>query len=261
MLSTMASYTSMCWHPMHDIFFISYNEPNADENWQILSSRMPHARRVHGITGISNAHRRCAELSYTAMFWTVDADTVVDESFGFEYGVPYYDRKYLHLWNSRNPVNGLEYGYGSVKLWPRKLVIAFHGHWLDFTTTVGNIKMMDNTIATTMFNTDPYGAWKSGFRETIKLLHSMQTGNDADSVDRALAWLNRKNDVQFADDTVLGARHALAYFLDHRGDPGSLAVINVFSELERLHPLSGTIGVTGEIDRIELLNKVKLSHA
>ena len=38
---------------MFDIIFMSYQEPNADENWQRLVDKFPWARRVHGVKGLS----------------------------------------------------------------------------------------------------------------------------------------------------------------------------------------------------------------
>ena len=45
---------------MFDVVFISYQEPNAEENWQALKQRVPVAKRVHGVKGIHNAHVKAA---------------------------------------------------------------------------------------------------------------------------------------------------------------------------------------------------------
>jgi len=221
---------------MHDIFFISYDEPEADLNWQHLSSRMPHARRVHGIKGIHNAHKRCAELSFTNMFWTVDGDTVVDDHSVFSYKPPVYDTGYLHVWRSMNPVNGLAYGYGSIKLWPRRAVLGFNGTWLDFTTTVGNMKLMHEVPATTRYNTSEYESWKSAFRECIKLCNNIANGDSGESRQRLDTWLTKANPVPFADSVLRGASDAVAYFEANRGDTDALRMINDFEWLrERFH--------------------------
>ena len=52
---------------MYDMVFISYQEPNADENWDKLKSRFPLARRVHGVKGIHQAHIEAAKKSHTHM--------------------------------------------------------------------------------------------------------------------------------------------------------------------------------------------------
>jgi hypothetical protein len=42
---------------MLDVFFLSYNEPYADENYELLLEKAPHAKRVNGITGFTAAHQ------------------------------------------------------------------------------------------------------------------------------------------------------------------------------------------------------------
>ena len=46
---------------MYDIVFISYQEPNADENYDKLKERFPLAKRVHGVKGIHQAHIEAAK--------------------------------------------------------------------------------------------------------------------------------------------------------------------------------------------------------
>ena len=45
---------------MFDVFFISYNEQYADENFEALLDKAPLAKRVDGIKGIFNAHKHAA---------------------------------------------------------------------------------------------------------------------------------------------------------------------------------------------------------
>jgi hypothetical protein len=221
-----------CTQPF-DIFFVSYNEPNADANWERLSSKYPNAKRVHGIKGIHNAHRRCAELSYTSMFWTVDGDTIIDDDFEFDRFIPIYDMVYLHLWYSRNPVNGLAYGYGAVKLWPTTAVIEFDKNWLDFTTSVGNIKIVDEVIATSAFNTDVWSAWRSGFREAVKLCVNVANSDDDESLQRLLVWLTVTLPVDYAVDTRSGAIDGVEFYLASL-TIDDLKIINDFDKLQIL---------------------------
>lgn len=52
-----------------DIFFISYDEPNAEQNWKDLRDKFPQAKRIHGVKGIHQAHKTAASQSNTEMFW------------------------------------------------------------------------------------------------------------------------------------------------------------------------------------------------
>ena len=219
-------------YPMYDVFFISYTEPNADSNWALLKNRIFHAKRIHGINGIANAHRACARASLTSMFYTVDGDTVVDDTWDFSFKPPVSDQDNLHLWYSRNPVNGLSYGYGGIKLWPRHVLLLFEGSWLDFTTSVGPMKVIPTTISTTHFNSSPFEAWKSAFRECIKLIRNTELDpNDVDSINRLSAWQHVYNDdTQHSDFCLLGAGDAVKDY-SILAKSGSLSLINDFSWL------------------------------
>jgi hypothetical protein len=221
---------------MYDLFFVSYEEPNADENWERLSSRFPHAKRIHGIKGIDNAHKACAARSFTKMFWTVDGDTVVDDGWEFDYQPTVWDQDYLHVWYSRNPVNGLSYGYGSIKLWPKGRVLQFQHPWLDFTGSVGGMKIMPETIAVTRFNTSPFETWKSAFRECVKLVENLRIDpNDVESRSRLDAWMTRTSDVDFSEWCQIGAADGVSWHVENEGD---LSPINDFDWLKnRFHAM------------------------
>jgi hypothetical protein len=111
-----------------DVIFISYNEPNAEENWQRVLSKAPYAKRVDGVDGIFNAHKAAAKLSSTDMFYVVDGDAYLVDGWKFDYQPGLFDRDCAYIWYSKNPVNGLVYGYGGVKLFSR---IKCVGH-VDF---------------------------------------------------------------------------------------------------------------------------------
>jgi hypothetical protein len=71
----------------YDIIFISYTEPNAEENFSKLRSRFPYAQRVHGVQGIHQAHIAAAKKAFTKMFWVVDGDAEIVDTFNFDYSV------------------------------------------------------------------------------------------------------------------------------------------------------------------------------
>ena len=73
---------------MFDIIFISYQEPNAEENFKQLQNRFPIAQRVHGVKGIHQAHIEAAKKACTKMFYVVDGDALIEEDFNFDYKVP-----------------------------------------------------------------------------------------------------------------------------------------------------------------------------
>jgi hypothetical protein len=149
-----------------DIIFLSYDEPNADANWAALSSRFPYAKRVSGIAGIREGHFAAAAEARTMLFYVVDGDTEVLSTFDFSFKPESYDQQYAHIWKSRNPVNGLEYGYGGIKLFSKKFFREPSLTAVDFSTSLTkDVKYVDEVQSITRFNSDPFRAWRGAFRE------------------------------------------------------------------------------------------------
>lgn len=175
---------------MYDLFFLSYEEPFAEQSWVEFKTRFPHAKRVHGVKGILAAHQACAKKSFTSHFYVVDADNDVDPRFEFNYKVPEYDRDYVHLWYARNPVNLLEYGWGGLKLFPKKVVLGASSMTSDMTTSF-DLKIIPKAVSTTHFNKTPFDTWRSAFRECAKLQKGAFKNNNAEeTLLRLNAWVN-----------------------------------------------------------------------
>lgn len=217
----------------YDIFFISYNEPNAEENWNNLISRFPRASRVDGIPGIHNAHKRAAELSTTEMFWVVDGDSVVADNFYFDLVLPKYDEDIVHVWFSSNPVNGLEYGYGGVKLLPRRQTLVVDVNSADMTTSISSkIRVVPTVANFTKFNTDPFNTWKSAFRECVKLSSkSIQGQVDAETQERLDNWCTVGTG-DFSEYAIKGALAGRAYGQENAGNIPAISLINDFEWLK-----------------------------
>ena len=67
--------------PDCDVIYLSYDEPNAEKNYSDLLTKVPWAKRIHGVEGSDAAHKACAELSETQRFITVDGDNIVKPQF------------------------------------------------------------------------------------------------------------------------------------------------------------------------------------
>lgn len=168
---------------MYDLFFLSHNEANAEAHWQILSASQPHARRISGIDGILAAHRHCASMSRTSHFFVVDADNEVLIDMDFSLKLSVYDKPYVHLWRARNPINDLVYGWGAIKLFPKKLLLDQEVMPLDMTMSF-QLKIMPQIGSITHFNTNPFDTWRSAFREGVKLSQN----TDQESQERLAVW-------------------------------------------------------------------------
>lgn len=185
---------------MLDIFFISYDEPNADLNWADLKKRFPCARRIHGVKGIAEAHAAAAKKSNTRMFYVVDADAEIAPDFDFKYKPPEWDSQYVHIWHALNPATGDSYGYGGVKLFAKNFFKQINGY-IDFSTSLtSDVKIMPQIACTTRFNSDAIRAFRGAYREAVKLYLTVKTHSDPYIRDEARQRLNKwLSPIQSAD--------------------------------------------------------------
>ena len=218
---------------LYDIVFISYNEPNADENFANLIKRFPRAKRVHGVKGIHQAHIAAAKLATTPMFWVVDGDAVVEENFKFNLLLPKHDTDIVHVWLSKNPVNDLTYGYGGVKLLPKYLTENIDINQLDMTMSISNrFKVVKEVSNITAFNTDPFNTWKSAFRECVKLASRPVTeGYQEETEDRLITWCNDGVDRLYGEYALAGAQAGKQYGSENIANAEMLRKINNFDWL------------------------------
>jgi hypothetical protein len=218
---------------MYDIVFISYNEPNADANWQDLKSRFPRAKRIDGVKGIHQAHMEAAKRCFTKMFWVVDADAQIVPEFNFTHKVDEYDLETVHVWRSINPVNNLIYGYGGVKLLPRKLTMNIDTSKTDMTTSISTLfKAMPEISNITAFNTDPFNTWKSAFRECCKLASkTIDRQDDVETQLRLETWCTLNESAPYGNYAHHGAIAGKYFGLAWQNAPSELAKINDFEWL------------------------------
>lgn len=213
------------------VVFLSYDEPNADANYEHLIYNHPNqhlVKRVHGVKGFDAAHKACADAAASDRFFTVDADCVVDPAiWKRSLEITPDISKATFSWSSRNIVNGLVYGNGGIKMWYSEYVKNMRSHEaadktdgknnIDFCWDFDNYKQMNNTYGTVMNNATPYQAFRAGFREGIKMgldqglkvnpeefKYRMYPGNYS----RWLTWMTVGRDVENGAWAIYGARLA-----------------------------------------------------
>jgi hypothetical protein len=217
----------------YDVVFISYQEPNADENYSKLLEKFSTAKRIHGVKGIHQAHIAAAKICSTDMFWIVDGDAVLVDNFDFDYQVAKWDQETVHVWRSQNPVNDLVYGYGGVKLLPRNLTINMNINKPDMTTSISEkFKEVNEISNITAFNTNPYNTWKSAFRECVKLSSKIIDRQDnKETLNRLETWCSVGAEKPYGSYAILGAQQGKEFGLKYKDNVDQIKLINDFDWL------------------------------
>lgn len=206
-----------------DVVFISYDEPNADENYADLLEKCPWAKRSHGVYGSDACHKAAAALAETDRFISIDADNKVrPDFFELELDLTKFDDSDVLSWSGKNIINGLVYGNGGIKLWPKKVVEQMRTHEtidngkgaVDFCWDV-HYHQLNNIYSDVYNNATPYQAYRAGFREGVKLaLHdgkpmdwrSIAEANHYKNHRRLLVWMSVGADVNNGLWAMYGAR-------------------------------------------------------
>ena len=221
-------------HRLYDVVFISYNEPNADENYKKLIDMCPRAKRVHGVKGIHNAHIKAASICDTDMIWIVDGDAIIEDSFSFDTAMSSYDIDCVHVWQSKNPINNLQYGNGGVKLLPRQLTLNMNVNTSDMTTSISEkFKAMNTVSNTNSFNTDEFATWRSAFRECCKLASRViERQYEEETKLRLDTWCSVGGEQPFGAYAIAGAQAGRHYGETNKNNPEALNNINDFEWLQ-----------------------------
>jgi len=207
-----------------DIVYISYDEPNADKNWNDLLDKCPWAKRSHGVHGSDAAHKAAAKLCDTHRMITVDADNIVDPAFfNLEIDLSTLGKNDVISWGAKNEINGLAYGNGGIKCWPKHVIEQMRTHeaapennpqaQVDFCWNV-NYVQMNNVYSHVYNNASPMQAWRAGFREGVKMtLHDgdVVTKKNVKNVhrknyQRLLVWQTIGMDAHNGNWAIFGAR-------------------------------------------------------
>lgn len=228
---------------MLDVFMLTFGEPEADDNFKLLQEKAPKAKRIDNIEGLLNAHQACAEESTTDYFYVCDADAIIQENFAFKFspsnrreaypGVP--ETECVFTYRSHNPINDLVYGYGAVKLFPKKNLLNVKEFKVDMTTSIGaKFKPLFEISNITGFNTDPFNTWRSAFRECTKLSSGIVDHNkQIDDMYRLEVWCTRGENKRYGEYALLGAQQGKDFGEHYRGNVDALKRINDWNWLRK----------------------------
>lgn len=211
------------------VFFISNGESNADENWQHLVKLCPRALRIDKIKGGRRAvFHKCVDMANGAeQFFVVTGKNYVTDKTIFDY--PVKDTKNAHVvFYAKNMSNRLEYGHMGVVCYNTNLVLNTPENFgLDF-TQYSNIHTIPRTVSEARFATTPYEAWRTAFRETVKLTLRYGTDNEM-WLDRWLAFAEGEN----SEWVLKGAEAGHQFAEQHRDNKDMLKNTENWDWLEK----------------------------
>lgn len=207
-----------------DCIYLSYDEPNKEENWVKIKNMVPWAMRVDGVKGSDAAHKAAADAAITNRFILIDGDNIPDDNF-FDLTLSIDDdnKDCVFRWRARNVINGLMYGNGGVSCWTKDFIYNMKTHENSDGTEANDVEFcfypnyiaMYDCYGTTYPNATPFQAWRAGFREGVKMCldrgskpsisefkHKVNNRN----FDRLTIWQNVGRDVENGIWAILGAR-------------------------------------------------------
>lgn len=211
-----------------EVFFICYDEPNKRKNWKNIKKNFPHARKVEGVEGFDKALKTCAERSRTEHFFVIDGDnSIVEDKLEQPLDLSDKDESWVLSWSAQNVVNGLSYGNGGLKFWPKKEALKIQTHEnakneddpTDY-CFLANYYQINNFLTVTNINATAFQAFRAGYREGVKMslvLGKQKSLNHEnfesllgnENRERLWVWCNIGADVKNGLWAIYGARCGL----------------------------------------------------
>jgi hypothetical protein len=200
-----------------DIVFIDNSEYNADDNyihlkWAVERANNIRIHRSSGVNGRVAAYRAAAELSTTPWFFAVFAKLEVDPGFDWTWQPDRLQEPKHYIFHARNLVNGLVYGHQAVIAYNKQLVLANTAEGLDFTLDQAH-EVVPIISGVANYHITPWSAWRTAFRECIKLKDSLP---NVENEYRLKQWLTRDNTE--GEWSRKGAEDAVEYYETVAGD-------------------------------------------
>ena len=262
-----------------DIIFLSYDEPNAEENYADLLTKVPWAKRIHGVEGSDAAHKACADISQTENFITIDGDTIINPKFlevELDLNKLNATKDFQFSWAGKIDVNGLMYGNGSIKMWTREFVKNMKTHentdGSDDTSIefcyFDNYLQLNENFSTSIISSTPQQAWRAGFREGVKM--SLNRGSVITDLEklwwqnynRLLVWTMVGADVDNGLWTIYGAREGVFKTMctdwDHIQVRDFTYLNNLWNEKQKTEITGNDLLEAIEVLGASLVNELKL---
>ena len=209
------THNNLAYDQPLDIVFIDNGEQIAEYNYlQLPHISVPNRiYRSSGVNGRVAAYQAAARLSTTPWFFAVFAKLEVSEEFDWSWQPDRLQQPKHYIFHALNPVNNLQYGHMSIIAYNKNLVLNNPGIGLDFTLDSAH-EVVPILSGTAHYNDTPWMAWRTAFREVLKLKDSLPNVENEYRLDRWCADGNGSN----AEWSTWGAQDALEYYDAVDGD-------------------------------------------
>lgn len=207
-----------------DIVYISNGEPDEqrwyDELLSVTKKKAADTVWIRGVNGRANAYKAAAAASTTPWFFAVFAKLQVSSAFDWSWQPDYFQEPKHYIFNSRNPVNGLEYGHQGMIAYNRRLVLETVDSGLDFTLSKAH-EVVSLLSGVAHFNQNSWMTWRTAFREVVKLKQFQSETPTVETAHRLKVWLSKAQGLH-AEWCLRGAADAVEYYNSVEGDFGKL---------------------------------------
>lgn len=203
-----------------DIVFLSNGETNANENYKQLVTALggdeKRITRIDGVNGRVAAYQACAEVSETDWLFIVWGKLEVSLDFDWDWQPDRMQAAKHYIFYARNPVNDLEYGHMGMAAYNKRLTMENDGTGLDFIMSQPH-EVVPVVSGTAQYAHNPWMAWRTAFREALKLQSFIDEKGDVAAKSRLKAWLTVGNG-EFGEWSTRGADDALKYYQQNNGE-------------------------------------------
>jgi hypothetical protein len=196
-----------------DIVFISYDEPSAESRYKKLKAKFPRTKWCKGVQGQTLAYVTAALMSETDYFFAVFPKNELADDFDFSFQPDRLRNPCHYIFDCYIPSIDLRYGWGGVILYNKDLVLKTTKPDLDFTMSQAH-HSVPILSAISNCNETPLLAYRSSFREVIKLLQMKPT---VESQYRLKKWLTLGKGVN-AEWLYQGAVDGKAHYETYKDD-------------------------------------------
>lgn len=204
-----------------DVVFLSNGETNAAENLAYLKEHLPENMTLHEVSGVNGrvaAYQACAEVSTTDWLFIVWGKLKINKHFDWSWQPDRFQQPKHYIFYARNPVTNLVYGHMGMAAYNKRLTLKNDGSGLDFIMAQSH-EVVPLLSGTAEYAHNPWMAWRTAFREVLKLKSYEQA--DPNARERLNRWITVGNGPH-GEWSIKGAHDAMDYYVSVTGDFDSL---------------------------------------